>query len=235
MSGIGDWVTFWDNPHSIYVNARHFDVHYRDIAAGIVKLLPGSGPRVLDFGCGEATHAGTVAARTATLFLCESAASVRANLTRRFAGIANIRVIAPEDAAAMPPGSLDVIVANSVIQYLTVEQFGALLAQWRRLLSPEGYLIVGDVIPPNVSMASDIAALLRYAWRNGFLLAAFGGLVRTLVSDYRAIRNKLGITCYTEPELLLTLRKAGFHGARLPVNLEHNPVRMTFRAWLKAN
>src|SRR3954470_22599005 len=24
-----NWVAFWDNPHSIYVNAQHVDAHYR--------------------------------------------------------------------------------------------------------------------------------------------------------------------------------------------------------------
>ena len=33
---MGDWIAFWDSEHSIYVNARHRDVHYRTIAmAGI--------------------------------------------------------------------------------------------------------------------------------------------------------------------------------------------------------
>lgn len=29
---MSDWRSFWDNAHSIYVNARHKDVHYREIA-----------------------------------------------------------------------------------------------------------------------------------------------------------------------------------------------------------
>ena len=37
--GVRDWASFWDQPHSIYVNARHFDAHYRDIARGIIALL----------------------------------------------------------------------------------------------------------------------------------------------------------------------------------------------------
>ncbi len=94
---VRDWVTFWDQPHSIYVNARHFDVHYRDIAEGIVALLPGPDARVLDFGCGEALHAGHVAAHCRQLLLCESAARVRMNLEQRFAANANIQVLSPEE------------------------------------------------------------------------------------------------------------------------------------------
>ena len=57
-----DWISFWDSHHSIYVNARHFDVHYRTIADMIVRHLPSPDAVVLDFGCGEALHADRVAA-----------------------------------------------------------------------------------------------------------------------------------------------------------------------------
>ena len=103
MSGdVRDWTEFWDQPHSIYVNARHFDVHYRDIALGIIALLPGPNARVLDYGCGEATHADLVAADAAELVLCESAPSVRAKLSQRFADIRNIRVLAPDQVERLP-------------------------------------------------------------------------------------------------------------------------------------
>jgi len=233
MNQARDWVSFWNQAHSIYVNARHFDVHYRDIADGINALLPGPGLRVLDYGCGEALHADMVAARAAKLYLCESAPSVREHLSQRFGGNDKIAVLAPDDVAGMADGALDVIVANSLVQYLSAAEFDRLLALWRRLLAPGGVLIVADVIPPNVSPLSDALALLRYAAGNGFLFAAMLGLVRTLVSDYRAVRARLGIACYSEAELLAKLAGAGFAGERLAHNLEHNPARMSFRARAK--
>jgi len=79
MAALSDWRSFWDGEHSIYVNARHQDVHYRDIAEGIVSYVPGPQARVLDFGCGEAIHADKVAAVAVQVWLCESAATVRAS------------------------------------------------------------------------------------------------------------------------------------------------------------
>jgi SAM-dependent methyltransferase len=225
-----DWVSFWDSQHSIYVNARHFDVHYRDIADGIVALLPREGLRVLDYGCGEALHAGIVAAKAAHLTLCESAPHVRDHLAARFAGQGKIAIASPDEVAAMPAGSFDIIVVNSVSQYLTPDELDRLLGVWKRLLAPGGALVIGDVNPPGVSAVADLAALLRYAWRNGFLVAALAGMARTLFSDYRALRQKLGLTTYGEAEFLAKLAAAGFAGERLARNLEHNPARMTFRA-----
>ncbi len=65
---------------------------------------------------------------------------------------------------------------------------------WRRAAA----LIVADVIPPGVGVLTDTIALLRYAARNGFLLAAIVGLGRTIFSRYRRLRAKLGISCYGE-------------------------------------
>src|SRR5262245_65600534 len=99
--GVRDWTEFWDQPHSIYVNARHFDVHYRDIAQGIIALLPGPNARVLDYGCGEAIHADLVAAAAAELILCEAAASVRGKLGARFGGNPGIRGLAAEEVTGL--------------------------------------------------------------------------------------------------------------------------------------
>ena len=68
MAAMSDWRSFWDSNHSIYVNARHKDVHYREVAEGIAAYVPGPGARVLDYGCGEALHAEVVAAVAGELF-----------------------------------------------------------------------------------------------------------------------------------------------------------------------
>jgi SAM-dependent methyltransferase len=227
-SEASNWISFWDQPHSIYVNARHFDVHYRDVADGIVQLLPKTEARVLDFGCGEALHADRVAAQASELFLCESAPTVREHLRERFAHIGNIRVISPDDLATMPGGALDFIVANSVAQYLSSADLGRLLADWRRLLATDGTLLLGDVIPPGVSVLSDVTALLRYAAHNGFLMAALFGLFRTAFSPYRKVRAELGIATFSEQDIVAVLRTSGFSPRKLPYNLEHNPRRMAF-------
>ncbi|MFD2185119.1 class I SAM-dependent methyltransferase [Rhodoplanes azumiensis] len=230
MTTIRDWIGFWDSPHSIYVNARHIDVHYRDIATAIAGFVPGPKARVLDFGCGEALHSDTVAKVAGTVVLSDAAPSVRRNLSERFAHVPNIVVASPEELKAMPPGSFDLIVANSVVQYLTRDSLDGLLADWRRLLAPDGVLIVADVIPPDVGAVSDLFALLRYAAANGFLIAALVGVVRTALSSYSKLRQQLGIAKYTEAEFRDILATAGFTAERLPGNMEHNPARISFRA-----
>jgi SAM-dependent methyltransferase len=226
---MGDWIAFWDSEHSIYVNARHRDVHYRTIAQDIrAHVLAGAS--VLDYGCGEALHADLLVPPARALILCEAAPAVRRKLAGRFAGHPDIAVRAPEEVALLPSGSLDVVVLHSVAQYLTPQEFDALLVLFHRLLGANGVFILGDVIPPNVSAFTDAWALIRFAAANGFLGAALVGLARTLASDYWRLRSHLGLTRYDEAAMLEKLRAAGFSGRRAPKNIGHIGARMTFLA-----
>jgi SAM-dependent methyltransferase len=227
---ISDWLAFWDSPHFIYVNARHKDVHYRLIAKEIAALVPGPDARVLDYGCGEGLHADLVADAAGELFLCEAAPGVRAGLKKRFGENPKIRVVAPHEIARLSEHSLDLIVLHSVVQYLTPAGTGALFTLFHRLLKAEGLLIVSDILQPGVSTAADVLALLQFGKANGFLLAAWWGLIRTIVSDYSRLRSRLGLTGYTEAAMIEKLDAAGFAASRAPTNIGHNQARLAYYA-----
>jgi len=227
---ISDWLSFWDKPHSIYVSARHKDAHYRLIAEQIAALVPSQLAHVLDYGCGEALHADIVAAACSELLLCDGAPSVRAGITARFSANPKIRTLAPEDVERLADRSLDLIVLHSVAQYLTEAQTQSLLTLFRRLLRDGGVLLVSDVIPPGVSPATDAATLLQFAAKDGFLIAALTGLMRTLFSDYRRLRSRVGLTHYSEAAMIENLQRAGFIAQRAAKNIGHNQARMAFLA-----
>lgn len=227
---ISDWLAFWDGPHSIYVNARHKDLHYRLIAEQIAALVPAGEARVLDYGSGEALHADLVAAVAGELFLCEAAPGMRAWLEGRFAGNPKIRIMAPHEAARLPEHSLDLIVMHSVAQYLTATGTGALFVLFHRLLKADGLLVVSDVIPPHIAAATDAWALLRFGAANDFLIAALRGLIRTFFSDYWRLRSRLGLTRYAEKAMIEKLAAAGFTARRMDKNIGHNQARMAFMA-----
>ena len=227
---ISDWLSFWDKPQSIYVNARHKDVHYRLIAEELAALVPSRSARVLDYGCGEALHADLVAAAASELLLCDGAPSVRSAISSRFASNPKIRALAPEEVERLPDNCVDFIVLHSVAQYLTPEQIQSLLQLFHRLLQPTGILLLSDVIPPQVTASTDAAALLRFAAANGFLLAAVGGLTRTAFSDYRRLRARFGLTHYSEAAMKERLSAAAFSAQCAPKNIGHNQARMAFIA-----
>lgn len=230
---IPDWLSFWDTPHSIYVNARHKDAHYRLIAQEIAALVPSPDACVLDYGCGEALHADLVAAACNELLLSDGAPGVRAGIVSRFAGKPKIRALPPDEVERLPDQCLDLIVLHSVAQYLTAQQTQLLLTLFRRLLRSGGVLLVSDVIPPGTTPVTDAAALLWFSARHGFPLAAMTGLVRTLFSDYRHLRARVGLTHYGEAAMIERLNAAGFAARRMDKNIGHNQARMAFVARLQ--
>lgn len=227
---MASWVEFWNGETPIYVNERHQRAHYRQIAEDILRNLPKPSARVLDYGCGPALSADKVADACEHLYLCDSAARVKEALKVRFRERTNVSVIAPEELDVVPNGSIDLFVVNSVVQYLSGEEFRKALPVWREKLSRDGRLLLADIIPPHIGLLTDAAALLKFAAANGFFLAACAGLVRTFFSDYRKLRARLGLQLFEEKQMLALLRNSGFAAARHFPNLGHNAQRMAFIA-----
>ena len=228
---MSDWISFYDFKHSvIYVNARHRDVHYRTIAADIRGYVPRHSANVLDYGCGEATSADVVTSSAAHLTLVEAAPNVRAALKGRYEGNPKISVLTPDEAAAKPAGSFDLIVMHSVAQYLSAAELDRVLKIFRTLVKPDGLVIVGDIVPARLAAPFAALALLRFGLANGFFWAAVGGLMRIFVSDYLRLRKTVGLSHYEEADMLAKLKAAGYAAQRAPRNIGHNQRRMTFLA-----
>jgi SAM-dependent methyltransferase len=225
---ISTWLDYWDRPH--WVDARHREVHYRQMAQDVVRYLPSPTAHVLDYGSGEALYADLVAAAAGEVLLCEGAPRVRTGIDTRFAGNPKLRVVTPEEVEGLPQHSLDLIVLHSVIQYLTPHQAQALFALFHRLLERNGMLIVSDVITPAVSPVADALALLRLGAANGFLIAAIRGLLRMRLSDYWRLRTRLGLMRYDEAAIIEKLTAEGFYVRRASENIGYNQARMTLVA-----
>lgn len=226
----GGWLAFWNGPRPIYVSERHRRVHYAKVADDILEVLPRPRPRVLDFGCGAALDAGRVARACERLYLCEAAETWRAELAARFRGHPGIEVIDPDGMDALPDGSLDLVVVNSVLQYVPRAEVLALLRRFRAKLAPQGLLVLADLLPERSSALADAVSLLRVALRHGFFPAALAGLLRLLVSDYRRLRREVGLTVFPPGEIARLLAEAGFEAGRRAVNFGFNQRRTTWLA-----
>jgi hypothetical protein len=224
------WTEYWNRDTPIYVSDRHKAAHYAAIARDIVAHLPGANARVVDYGCGDTLFAQRVGDACGRLYLCDSAPRVRERLAARYAGRADIRVISPEQFAGLDPGAVDLIVVNSVVQYLSAAELVRLLALAREKLGSAGRLVLADVVPRDIGPSSDAVELLKFAAASGFLLAAVAGLARSYFSSYRRIRQEAGFLQLQEGEVLRVLEEAGFAARRHTPNMGHNARRMTFVA-----
>jgi SAM-dependent methyltransferase len=232
--GMTRWADFWNADNPIYVSERHKRLHYRfiarDIAALMDELALSKEAAVLDYGCGEVLSADLLAHRCARLALCDAAPTIREKLAERLADNPKIAVMAPDEVDASPDSAFDLIVVNSLVQYLSRSELAERLAVWRAKLKSGGHVVLADVIPPHLSPLADARALTGFATKGGFLGAALVGLVRTFFSDYRRLRGELGLAQYDEPEMTALLAAAGLTAARRPRNLGHNQARKTFVA-----
>src|SRR5215218_208620 len=224
-----DWIDYYDSTHTIYASKLHRDLHFQVIARDIVGYISSKDAVVLDYACGEALSAGQVADACAKLYLAEPAPGVRGRLISRFAPNTKIRVRSLDDVRKMDE-AVDLVVMNSVAQYMTPEELDSAFAVVRRLLKPSGRLVLGDILRPDVGMARDVLALLKFARTHGFLKDALYGLASTALSDYRQLRTRVGLQRYGENEMVAKLGRAGFAASRAPTNIGHNPWRMTFVA-----
>jgi ubiquinone/menaquinone biosynthesis C-methylase UbiE len=225
-----DWIDYYDSTHTIYASRRHRDLHFQIIARDIIGYISAPDAVVLDYACGEALSAAEVADACGKLYLAEPAPGVRGRLIARFAPNTKIRVRSLDDLRKMVEKSIDLAVMNSVAQYMTPAELDQAFAVIKRLLKPGGRLVVGDILRPEVGMIRDVAALLRFALRHGFLKDALIGLVSTALSDYRQLRSKVGLQRYSEAEMVAKLAASGFTASRAHSNIGYNPWRMTFVA-----
>ncbi len=231
---MASWIEYWNSDHPIYVNDRHKALHASGIVRDFQRHIKSRDSVVLDYGCGEALYADDVARSCGRLVCSDAADAVRSALAARVASNPRIEVQSPDQTAALPDATFDLIVVNSLLQYLTIDQLSLLLSLWRRLLKADGRLVIADVVPPDVSPVTDAAALLSFAFKGGFVGAALLGFVRTALSDYRRLRGELGFTMHGEYDFLAMLSRHGFTAERTRPNFGHNQSRMTFVAKVAA-
>jgi hypothetical protein len=227
------WAEFWNQETTIYVNACHRRVHYERIAHDILRYVPGRHARVVDYGCGDTLCAHQVAAACGHLFLCDVAPTVRERLAARYAGCPNISVISPQQFGELAPGTIDTMIVNSVVQYLSEAELARLLALMRDKLAGAGRLVLGDIVPRHVGPLRDAVELFKFAGANGFLLAAAAGLVKSSLSSYPRLRREAGFLRFDAAEMLRELEQAGFAARRDHPNIGHSSARMTFVATVR--
>lgn len=225
-----EWIDYYDSTHTIYASRLHRDLHFQVIANDIIGYITSPDAVVLDYACGEALSAVKVANACAQLYLAEPAPGVRGRLVARFASDTRIRVRSLDELKNMQADSIDLVVMNSVAQYMTPQELDTAFDVIHRLLKPSGRFVLGDILRPEVGMGRDVIALLRFAATHGFLRDALVGLASTALSDYRQLRTRIGLQRYREDEMIAKLAAAGFTATRAPRNIGHNPWRMTFVA-----
>jgi SAM-dependent methyltransferase len=206
---------------------RMAELWARDVVA-YLRACPwlGPGAAVLDFGCGYFDAGLALAGSVGRVDGIDTDPHAVAVARARAPGGSTIA----GDAAELPVAAYDLILANSVFQYLDGDAGVAdTLALFRRLLRPggPGVVVLADLIPTRYSKALDAGRSLWVAARHGVLPAM-------LVHLWKAARNPAGVRLHQidPPRTAELAAAAGFACEILPTNL--TPSRRRYTCVLRA-
>ncbi len=221
MSAADVWVSYWEElPEGQLLFHPEAEEYVRNLLAAF-PLTPSM--RVLDFGCGYGFVAESLAPRVGELFLWDAAPSMRRHAAARLARQPNVKLLDPVD---YPGCKLDLVLVNSVVQYMTPDELAGWLRRWRELLAPGGQIVLSDLIPPGHSAVRDLLSLVRFSIRRGYLLRAIRNVLATR-KRYQKAEHVRSLYRPGREELQGFARQAGLAIRFLDRNLTHFRKRET--------
>jgi cyclopropane fatty-acyl-phospholipid synthase-like methyltransferase len=223
-SGDG-WAAYWEG---LGGTEAFFREQAREYVANLecaIALNPTA--QVLDFGCGFGFVAELLAPKVGQVFLWDTSPNMRRRAHRKLDCHKNIRFLDLSEPQAIAPDlKFDLIVVNSVVQYMSLERFTASLAMWRTMLAARGYIVVSDLIPPNYNSAFDIVDLLKFSIRRHVFGSALFQAIRDL-GRYWRMRRGCPLTRISVEDLSALGKHASLSVSCLVSNLTYFRGRLT--------
>lgn len=213
------WGPYWDGLNDQY---KVFKLEAVDCVERLARATPlRPDDRVLDFGCGFGFLANALSPLVGEVYLWDSAAGMRRHARLNVAGCRNVRFLDLSGEDADPGVRFDVILVNSVVQYMTIEELSAWLRRWRRLLAPGGRVLLSDLVPPDPSHLAEALSLLWLCARHGKL----AGAIRDGLSEARRYFG----TRVARPLLRLSREDVGRLAAAAAFEARFLPESITYR------
>ena len=214
---VRSWQVYWESLSDSQQLFREQSEEYLRNLDIMLRIDPRA--RVLDFGCGFGHVAEMLSSRVEELFLWDASANMRSHARLKLDGQRNIKFLDLSDPKT-PPHDLrfDLILVNSVVQYMTLDEFSTWLLRWRKMLAPGGRIVVSDLIPPDYQAIWDIVDLLRLSVRRGFLVRAIWQALGE-IWRYRSTRRAQPLSRIGREELSERGRAVGLAFSCLPSNL----------------
>jgi SAM-dependent methyltransferase len=221
----GNWLTYWNElPHGGLLFTPESEEYVRNLKTA---FPPQKSWRVLDFGCGYGSISAGLCLSVGAMHYWDASENMRSLAAEALHRYPNTRPIDLAEPLRLPEDlRFDLIVVNSVIQYMKPHEFSGWLRTWKSLLAPEGRLVISDVTPPHRGILGDLLALFRFSLRHRYLMAA----LRTVFAErarYQQTANAHPLLKLTREQLTNEAQQAGLAVSFLPRNLTHFPGRIT--------
>jgi SAM-dependent methyltransferase len=222
------WRSYWNQPSTYEEVHRAQAVHYVDKLTAISPL--DSKARVLDFGAGFGFVAEALVGKVGRMYLWDISESMRNQARRLLARYQNVEFLDLSGVhASVPVRSCDLIIVNSVVQYMTVEELASWLVRWRAMLSPKGRIVLSDLVPSDPPpLFFELFEALAFSARCGMFLHVISPRQIRALKRYWKTRKETGPLLRIGEDTLRRLAgNAGLAVQILPGNLTHFSRRMT--------
>lgn len=182
--------------------------------------------RLLDFGCGLGLVAGLLGGSVGELHYWDYSKNMLDTASENLVGMTNVREADLSTVNECGDECYDVVIVNSVIQYMSREDLSNWMRRWRQMLEPNGRLVVSDVILPDPAFLTEVMDSIRFSARKGFL-------IRTLVRNfaqyarYLLVRSSAPMSRYSKNEFSKIAEDAGMLFRLLPENLTYRSNRFS--------
>lgn len=222
------WRSYWNQPSTYEEVHRAQAVHYVDNLMAISPL--DSKARVLDFGAGFGFVAEALVGKVGRMYLWDISESMRNQARRLLARYRNVEFLDLSSVhASVPVRSCDLIIVNSVVQYMTVEELASWLVRWRAMLSPKGRIVLSDLVPSDPpALFFELYEALAFSVRCGMFLHVISPRQIRALKRYWNTRKETGPLLRIGEDTLRRLASdAGLAVQILSGNLTHFSKRMT--------
>jgi len=213
------WHEYWKRtPDSPYLTAEAGVV-----AESLVTRYALNGDHVvLDFGCGYGYVSEHLARTVSRVFIWDAVEEAMQRALKRIDDPA----VAPIDPASTDQ-VFDLIVVNSVVQYMSEETLSWWLERWADLLATGAAIAITDVPASSPSLVLEGAQWLWLALRKGVLVDAVR-FARANSARYQKARAKTGLGAINEADLNEMAERAGLDLEREPRNLAYQRGRASY-------
>ena len=224
-AGIDDasaWAAFW----SVSPDSKCVQVEARDFIERLSVAVPLDGSEiVLDFGCGFGHVARELAPSVQRIDVWDASPLALAAARRQVAGLSSARVDLT-DPSADPTGEYDLVLVNSVVQYLTVPDLSTWLSRWRAMLRPAGRIVIADVPCGATSTPRETLGWIVFCARRHVLRSALAHGASS-ARRYRTASQQAPLLQLEWADLDRMAHAAGLALRPLPANLSHRPRRLS--------
>ena len=215
------WLRYWQGtPDNDYLTveanvvAEHVIAHF--------EVSPQTS--ILDFGCGYGHVAARLAEHAGHVFLWDAVPHVLASAADRVAA-PNVSIAQLDQPGEHP--SVDLIVVNSVIQYMNRRSLSAWMSRWREIIGSEGALLLSDVPTKEPSLLRQTWEWFKLTGRAGKLISAIRFSFQN-ASRYAEARRQEPLNVHTRKDIEAMADEAGIAVTTLEHNLAFQPQRVSF-------